>query len=165
MTEPADPSAPESLVAEVAASEPIDRLAEQVSDLARVVTRQSLTLDRLVASDKARSGGQASDRPLLVDLFALYTDADVCARSAESEREAAAFTALRDGLERLIVGRDGAVINPCAGDEFDVAVMEAADTLSAGDASATKGRVAEMIRPGLVVAGRSVRPAMVTVYV
>ena len=52
---------------------------------------------------------------------------------------------------------------PCAGDDFDVTVMEVADVRAASDTAAA-GTVAELIRPGLVVAGRSVRPAMVVVY-
>lgn len=135
-------------------------LSEQIQDLTRVIARQSQIIDR-VATESTRPG-RGADAPLLIELFALFTDADTCARTADSEREAAAFAALRDGLERLIIGRDGRVVMPCAGDEFDVAVMEAADARPADGAPA--GRVAETIRPGLVVAGRSLRPAMVVVY-
>ncbi|WP_279100838.1 nucleotide exchange factor GrpE [Gordonia bronchialis] len=136
-------------------------LSEQIQDLTRVIARQSQIIDRL-ATDATQTGPR-TDTPLLVELFALFTDADTCARTADSDRDAAAFAALRDGLERLIVGRDGRVVIPCAGDDFDVAVMEAADVRAASDTAAA-GTVAELIRPGLVVAGRSVRPAMVVAY-
>lgn len=137
-------------------------LSEQIQDLTRVVARQSQIIDKIATAESKRTG-PSTDTPLLVELFALFTDADTCARTADSEREAAAFGALRDGLERLIVGRDGRVVIPCAGDDFDVAVMEVADVRAASD-TAVAGTVAELIRPGLVVAGRSVRPAMVVVY-
>ncbi|MFW0797128.1 nucleotide exchange factor GrpE [Gordonia sp. CPCC 205515] len=164
----ADPTGTEQAAADETSDaadlqEHLDRLAEQVQDLTRVVARQAKALDILVASDSARSG-QRTDTALLVDLFALFTDADTCARSAASDRETTAFTALRDGLERLIAGRDGAVIVPRAGDEFDVSVMEAGDTRPAVGNQEIAGTVVEVIRPGLVVAGRSVRPALVTVF-
>ena len=139
-------------------------LAGQVQDLTRVVTRQAAALDRLVAADRARSGPR-TEAKLINELFAVFVDADLCVRSAESEREARAFTALRDGLERLIAGAGGTVVAPRPGDPFDVTVMEASDVTPIDGTPAVAETVADVIRPGLTIAGRSVRPALVVVYV
>ena len=72
-----------------------------------------------------------------------------CAVSA-SEADRPAFELLRAGLERLIVGRGGAVVAPPAGTDFDARTMEAVDVHPTDDTSADR-TVAELLRPGLVV--------------
>ncbi|MFE0751748.1 nucleotide exchange factor GrpE [Gordonia sp. NPDC058843] len=140
----------------------LGRLGEQVSDLALVVARQTRTIERLVDAAKSPAAAAVGDTALLVDLFALHTDAATCAVSA-SEADRPAFELLRDGLERLIVGRGGVVVAPLPGADFDARTMEAVDVLSAADTSADR-TVAELLRPGLVVGERSVRPAAVVVF-
>lgn len=140
---------------DVDAADRMQQLAERVEDLTRVVVRQGQALDQLVDADRARSAGP--DLPLLVELFAIFVDADACARTD------AAFAAIAGSLERLITGRGGEIINPSVGDAFEVSAMEAVDVRPV-DGDATPRTVAELIRPGLLVGPRSVRPAMVTVF-
>ncbi|MFT3659838.1 MAG: nucleotide exchange factor GrpE [Gordonia sp. (in: high G+C Gram-positive bacteria)] len=138
--------------------DPTRLLADRVHDLTMLVAAQSQILAELADAERARAAEQA-DLPLLVELFALYTDAATCA--AAPGPDAAAFGALRDGLERLITGRGGTVVVPAAGDDFSARTMEAVDTVPAGESPA--GTVVELLRPGLVVGDRSVRAAMVVV--
>ena len=148
--------------------EPVDpvtfaKVAEQVEDLSRVIARQAQTLDRLVESDRARTRQAAAgaDLPLLVDLFALFTDATACANSAgDADRDA--FTALAAGLDRVISGRGGILVVPPPGAQFDARTMEAVDVVDTGDAAADR-TVAQLLRPGLRVGDRSVRAAAVVV--
>ena len=140
----------------------LEQLREQVSDLALVVARQTRTIERLVDAAKRPGGSATVDVSLLVDLFALHTDAATCAVSA-SEADRPAFELLRAGLERLIVGRGGAVVAPPPGADFDARTMEAVDVRAATDTSADR-TVAELLHPGLVVGERSVRPAAVVVF-
>ena len=137
-------------------------LGEQVSDLALMVARQTRTIERLVDAARSPAAAAGVDTALLVDLFALHTDAATCAASA-SEADRPAFELLRAGLERLIVGRGGAVVAPPAGTDFDARTMEAVDVHPTDDTSADR-TVAELLRPGLVVGERSVRPAAVVVF-
>ncbi|WP_439030171.1 nucleotide exchange factor GrpE [Gordonia terrae] len=137
------------------------QLREQVSDLALVVARQTRTIERLVDATKAPAAA-AADTPLLVDLFALHTDASTCAASA-SDADRPAFELLRAGLERIIAGRGGVVVSPVPGVEFDARTMEAVDVRAVDDAAADR-TVAELLRPGLLVGDRSVRPAAVVVH-
>lgn len=144
-------------------AEQLRSLDEQVSDLARVIARQAQTIERLVDADAKRAAAATADLPLLVELLALYSDAAACAEGADGETDRAAFTALRDGLDRLIAGRGGLVVVPRVGDAFDVATMDAVDTVpTEGDAQSRT--VAQLLRPGLRVGERSVRPAAVVVY-
>ncbi|WP_238421839.1 nucleotide exchange factor GrpE [Gordonia sp. 'Campus'] len=138
------------------------QLREQVSDLALVVARQTRTIERLVDATRAPAGPAAADTSLLVDLFALHTDATTCAASA-SDADRPAFELLRAGLERVIAGRGGVVVSPVPGVEFDARTMEAVDVRTADDAAADR-TVAELLRPGLLVGERSVRPAAVVVH-
>lgn len=140
---------------DVDAADPMQQLAERVEDLTRVVVRQGQALDQLVDADRVRSSGP--DLPLLVELFAIFADADACARTDP------AFVAIAGSLERLITGRGGTVIAPSAGQEFEVSTMEAVDVRPA-EGDAEPRTVAEPVRPGLLVGPRSVRPAMVTVF-
>lgn len=134
-------------------------LADRIDDVARLVTRQSATLGALA---DARSGG-GPDVPLLVELFALRADALRCAGTARSRRERAAFTALATGLERVLVGRGGAVVVPQVGDAFSGTRMEAAEVVATADPAQDR-TVAAVLEPGLVAAGRSIRPARVVVH-
>ncbi|MFZ2239695.1 MAG: nucleotide exchange factor GrpE [Gordonia amarae] len=140
---------------DVDAPDQLRQLAERVEDLTRVVVRQAQTLDQLVDADRARTSGP--DLPLLVELFAIYVDADACARADD------AFAAISGSLERLITGRGGTIIAPSVGDPFEVSTMEAVDVRPA-EGDAAPRTVAESIRPGLLVGPRSVRPAMVIVF-
>lgn len=140
----------------------LEQLREQLSDLALVVARQTRTIERLVDAAKSPPATAVADVPLLVDLFALHTDAATCAVSA-SEADRPAFELLRAGLERLIVGRGGAVVAPPPGADFDARIMEAVDVRTVDDAAADR-TVAELLRPGLLVGDRSVRPAAVVVH-
>ena len=82
-------------------------VADKVDDVARALTRQAATLGAL--TDRREAG---PDVPLLVELHALRADALACAATARSHRERDGFTALAAGLERLLVGRGGAVVAP-----------------------------------------------------
>lgn len=142
--------------------ESLAQLSEQVSDLAIVIARQSRTIERLVDAARSPTAAPGVDTALLVDLFALYTDAATCAVSA-SEADRPAFELLRAGLERLIVGRGGTVVAPVPGTDFDARTMEAVEVRPAADVSADR-TVAELLRPGLTAAERSIRPAAVVVF-
>lgn len=141
-------------------------LLDQISDLGRIVARQGASLDRLVDDSRttAAQARSAADVPLLVDLLALHVDADRCARTARSRRERAGFDALAAGLERLVIGRGGALVTPAPGAGFDAATMEAAVVVSTDD-EALDRTVDELLEPGLWLTevGRSVRSARVAV--
>lgn len=134
-------------------------VADRVDDVARVLARQAVTLDRL-GDPRAAAG---PDVPLLVELHALRGDALACAGTARSRRERDAFAALAAGLERLLVGRGGAVVAPAVGAAFDARTMEAAEIAATDDAAADR-TVAALLEPGLSVGPRSVRAARVTVW-
>lgn len=139
-------------------------IAEQVTDLARVLARQAQSLERLADADRQRAAAASAgaDVSLLVDLHALYIDAATCVATAATEADRTAFAALRDSLERIILGRGGAIVAPGVGAEFDARSMEAIET-RAGD-SASDRTIAEVVRPGLRVGDRVARPALVVVY-
>jgi molecular chaperone GrpE len=132
-------------------------IADRIDDVARLVSRQATTLGSLTDT---RAAGP--DVPLLVDLLALYVDASRCAATARSRRERAAFEAMAAGLERLAAGRGGTVAAPKVGEPFTGVTMEAAETVPT-DEPALDRTVAAVLEPGLLVAGRSVRPARVAV--
>jgi molecular chaperone GrpE len=148
-------------------SEPsLQDLFDQICDLGRIVARQGASVDRLVddaraAAGRARAG---ADIPLLLDLFALYSDATTCASTARSRRERAAFEALATGLERLLAGRGAALVTPSPGAAFDATSMAVADVVATEDPTLDR-TVDVLLEPGLRVteAGRSVRPAQVVV--
>ncbi|MDS1115474.1 nucleotide exchange factor GrpE [Gordonia westfalica] len=140
----------------------LGQLQEQLTDLGRVVARQTATIERLAAAAGSRTATNGADAALLVDLFALYTDAVSCAASA-SEGDRAAFGLLASGLERIITGRGGAVVTPAAGADFDARTMEAVDVATTTDPTLDR-TVLGVVRPGLLVADRSVRAAAVVVY-
>jgi molecular chaperone GrpE len=135
-------------------------LADKLDDVARLVTRQGATLGELA---DARRNDAGPDVALLVELHALRADALACADTARSRRERSAFTALADGLERLLVGRGGTVVAPAAGDEFAASTMEAAEIVPAADPALDR-TVAKLLEPGLRAGGRSIRPARVAVH-
>lgn len=134
-------------------------IADKVDDVARVLTRQGATLQR-IAEPAAGSGGP--DTPLLVELHALLLDALTCAETARSRRERSAFEAIGAGLERLLAGRGGAVVAPGVGEPFSAATMEATEVVATDDPAADR-TIAAVLTPGLLAAGRSVRPARVAV--
>ena len=133
-------------------------IADRIDDVARLVSRQAATLGSLA---DARAAGP--DVPLLVDLLALHTDTRRCAATARSRRERAAFEAVAAGLVRLLAGRGGAVVTPAVGEPFTGVTMEAAETVPTDDPALDR-TVAAVLDPGLLVAGRSVRPARVAVH-
>lgn len=141
----------------------IDRL----DDLTRALKRQATGIERLADDARAREAKEraGADVPLLVDLFAVHSDANACAMTAETERERAAFEAIATSLERLIVGRGGEPVVPAPGVEFDPATMDAVEVRWTDTASQDR-LVAEVLTPGLRVptVGRTVRPARVVVY-
>lgn len=141
-------------------------LLDAVSDLGRIVARQGASVDRLVddsraAAARSRAGADVS---LVVDLFALHSDAAACASTARSRRERTAFEALASGLERLITGRGAALVMPLPGTDFDAVTMEAAEVVSTDDPTLDRS-IESVLEPGLwlVEIGRSVRPARVVV--
>lgn len=134
-------------------------VADKVDDVSRLLTRQGATLQRIAEPTKAASG---PDTPLLVELHALLVDALTCAATARTRRDRAAFEAMATGLERLLAGRGGAVVAPAAGEPFSGTTMEAAEVVATADPDADR-TVAELLSPGLLAAGRSVRPARVKV--
>lgn len=141
-------------------------LADAVTDLGRIVTRQGASLDRLVDDARAAAARDraGADVALLVDLFALYRDATACAATSRNARDRKAFTAIAANLERLIVGRGGALVVPGVGERFDAATMEAAEVVTTEDAS--HDRTVDSVREaGLLLSGpgRSLRPARVVV--
>ncbi len=86
-----------------------------------------------------------------------------CAATARTRRERAAFTAIAAGLERLLVGRGGSVVEPAVGEAFSGTRMEAVEVVATDDPARDR-TVAGLLAPGLTVGGRSVRPARVAVY-
>lgn len=134
-------------------------LADKIDDIARLLTRQSAAIAAL-ADAPAATG---PDVPLLVDLHALHCDALACATTARSRRERDAFTAVAAGLERLVVGRGGALVVADPGDAFRGTQMEAAEVVATDDPAQDR-TVARLLEPGLDAAGRSVRPARVAVF-
>ncbi|WP_067549221.1 nucleotide exchange factor GrpE [Nocardia crassostreae] len=147
-----------------AATDHLGQITERIDDLARVLTRQAGTLERLADDAKARAQREraGADVPLVVELFALYNDARSFAATAASEAERAAFDAFAARVERLLTGRGGQLVDPAPGSKFDALTMEAADVAAAADPSQDR-TVAEVIAPGLSAAGRSLRPAKVIV--
>lgn len=133
-------------------------VADKVDDVARALTRQTAALGSL--TDRREAG---PDTPLLVELHALRADALACAATARSHRERDGFTALAAGLERLLVGRGGAVVAPAVGAAFDGRTMEAAEVAPTTDPAADR-TVAALLEPGLAAGPRSIRPARVAVY-
>ncbi|WP_433733056.1 nucleotide exchange factor GrpE [Nocardia sp. CA-129566] len=140
------------------------RLGERIEDLGRVIARQAATIERLTDDAKARAERDraGADLPLIVELFALHGDTATCATTAESIRERDAFAAITTRIERLIIGRGGSLVTPHADDAFDALTMEAADTTKTDDPELDR-TVDSVLRTGLIVAGRSVRPAGVVV--
>ncbi|MGW4767666.1 nucleotide exchange factor GrpE [Nocardia sp. NPDC004278] len=138
------------------------RLGERIEDLGRVIARQAATIERLTDAARARAEQGRADLPLIVELFALHGDAAACATTAESVRERAAFAAITTRIERLIIGRGGSLVTPRADDAFDALIMEAADTTKTDDPELDR-TVDSVIWAGLIVSGRSVRPAGVVV--
>lgn len=137
-------------------------LSDKVDDLARALSRQAVTLDRIATGAGARAE-TAEDVPLLVELHALHLDALGCAATARSRRERTAFDALAAGLERLIAGRGGTVVRAQPGEAFDGARMEVAEVVRAEDPALDR-TVAELVGPGLAAGPRTVRPARVRVH-
>lgn len=138
-------------------------LLDAVSDLGRIVARQGASVDRLVddsraAAARSRAGADVS---LVVDLFALHSDAAACASTARSRRERTAFEALASGLERLITGRGAALVMPLPGTDFDAVTMEAAEVVSTDDPTsiAASNRCSSPACGWSRSAGRCGRPA------
>ncbi|MFD0364367.1 nucleotide exchange factor GrpE [Nocardia sp. GCM10030253] len=142
----------------------LDQLAERIEDLSRVIARQAATIERMVddAKDRAERDRAGTDLPLVVELFALHADTIACAATAESPRERDAFDAIATRVERLIVGRGGAIVTPRPDTPFDALTMEAADVTKTDDPAADR-TVDGLRQPGLTVSGRSIRPATVVV--
>jgi molecular chaperone GrpE len=135
-------------------------IADKVDDVTRMLARQAAALGEIA---EARAGGSGPDVPLLVELHALRVDALRCAATARSRRERAAFEAVAGGLERLLVGRGGAVVAPARGEPFSGAAMEAVEVVATDDPGLDR-TVAQLLEPGLRAGGRSVRPALVAVH-
>ena len=142
-------------------------IIERLEDLTRALKRQATGIDRLAEDARAREAKEraGADVPLLIDLFALHSDANACAQTAESPRERDAFDAIATSLERLIVGRGGEPVIPAPGTDFDPATMEAAEVRPTDLASQDR-LVADVLTPGLRVTtvGRTLRPARVAVF-
>ncbi|GAA3235461.1 hypothetical protein GCM10017691_32820 [Pseudonocardia petroleophila] len=134
-------------------------LADKIDDVTRLLTRQAAAIAALTDA-RAATG---PDVPLLVDLHALLRDSLACAATARSRRERAAFTAVAAGLERLVVGRGGALVTPAPGEAFRGTQMEAVEVVPTDDPAQDR-TVARLLEPGLDAAGRSVRPARVAVF-
>jgi molecular chaperone GrpE len=98
-----------------------------------------------------------------VELHALRVDALRCAATARSRRERTGFETVAGGLERLLAGRGGSVVAPLVGEPFSGSSMEAVEVVPTGDAELDR-TVAELLEPGLLAGGRSVRPARVAVH-
>ncbi|QLY29717.1 nucleotide exchange factor GrpE [Nocardia huaxiensis] len=149
-------------------TDPVDalaeRLTERIDDLARVIARQGSALDRLADDAKARAQREraGADVPLVVELFALYGDAQALGTTAHSEAERTAFETFANRVERLLTGRGGQLVLPAPGAVFDALTMEAADVVDTEDAAADR-TVEDVLQPGLTIAERSVRPAKVIV--
>lgn len=140
-------------------------LADRIDDLVRVVSRQAATLGELggAAGSAAQSDRPQPDLPLLVELHALRADAMACAGTARTRREAAAFTAIAAGLERLLAGRGGRLVAPGRGEAFSGTAMEAVEVVPTDDPARDR-TVADLLVAGLAVGERSVRPARVTAF-
>lgn len=134
-------------------------VSDRIDDVARLLTRQSAAIAALAEAPAATG----PDVALLVDLHALCRDALACAATARSRRERAAFTAVAAGLERLVVGRGGALVAPAPGAAFDAKHMEAVEVVATDDPAQDR-TVASLLEPGLDAAGRSARPARVAVH-
>lgn len=151
----------------VATEDEHSAILERLDDLTRALKRQATGIDRLADDARAREAKErvGADVPLLTDLFALYSDANACALTAETARERTAFEAIATSLERLLVGRGGEPVVPAPGTEFDPATMDAAEVRSTDLASQDR-LVAAVLTPGLRVTtvGRTVRPARVAVF-
>ncbi|WP_433602170.1 hypothetical protein ACQPXH_10845 [Nocardia sp. CA-135953] len=150
-----------SLTPQLESTDSLAHLAERIEDLTRVVARQATTIDRLAVEAKARDRAGA-DLPLVLELFAIHTDTAACAATAESPRERTAFEAVATRIERLIIGRGGTLVTPRPDDAFDSLTMEAADVAKTDDPALDR-TVESVVRTGLMVSGRSVRPAGVVV--
>jgi len=141
-------------------------LVDRVDNLARVLTRQTAAIERLTDDARTRAAREraGADVGLLVELLALRGDATACAATARSRRERVAFAAVASGLERLLVGHGGALVEPAPEDPFDALAMEAAAVVGPDDPALDR-TVEEVLEPGLrlVEADRSVRPARVVV--
>jgi molecular chaperone GrpE len=135
-------------------------IADKIDDVARLLARQSATLGTIA---DARAADTGPDLALLVELHALRVDALRCAATARSRRERGAFEAVAGGLERLLAGRGGTVVTPLVGEPFSGSSMEAVQVLPAPEPELDR-TVAELLEPGLLVGGRSVRPARVVVH-
>jgi len=135
-------------------------IADKIDDVARLLGRQAATLGTIA---DARAAGSGPDLPLLVELHALRVDALRCAATARSRRERTGFETVAGGLERLLSGRGGTVVTPLVGEPFSGASMEAVEVLPAADPALDR-TVAGLVEPGLLVGGRSVRPARVAVH-
>ncbi|MFQ6398212.1 nucleotide exchange factor GrpE [Nocardia sp. KC 131] len=142
----------------------LDHLAERIEDLSRVIARQAATIERMVDSAKTRAEQDraGADLPLVVELFALHADTAACAATAQSRREREAFDAITTRVERLIVGRGGSLVAPRPDAPFDALTMEAADVAKTDDPAADR-TIDSLVQPGLIVSGRSLRPATVVV--
>lgn len=142
-------------------------IVERLDDLARALRRQSAGIDRLAEDARARQAKDVAgaDISLLVDLYAVHSDATACAATSRSNRERAGFEALAAALERLIAGRGGEIVVPAPGTDFDPATMDAAEVRPAPSAAEDR-LVAALLTPGLRVTttGRTVRAARVAVY-
>lgn len=142
-------------------------LADRIADLTRVVTRQAGTIDELLEDNRARAARDraGADAPLLVDLLGLRSDAAACAATARTRRERSAFSALAAGLDRLIAGRGGQVVEPTPGTAFDAAQMDAVEVAKTDDRALDR-TVADVVEPGLRLtdSGRCLRPARVVVH-
>jgi molecular chaperone GrpE len=138
----------------------LDDIADKLDDVARLIARQGRTLGAI--ADAGAADGRP-DLPLLVELHALRVDALRCAETARTRRERGGFDALGTGLERLLVGRGGTPVGPAPGEPFSGSTMEAAEVLPTPDPDLDR-TVARLLEPGLLVGGRSVRPARVAVH-
>ncbi|WP_084515607.1 nucleotide exchange factor GrpE [Nocardia acidivorans] len=140
------------------------QLSERIDDLTRVIARQAATLERLADDARARAQREraGADAPLVVELFAVFGDALSLAATAGSETERTAFETFANRVERLLVGRGGQIVRPATDAAFDALTMEAADTRATTDPAADR-TVEAVLRPGLTIADRSVRPAKVVV--
>ena len=141
-------------------------LPELLDDMTRTIARQQATIERLVDGvRRVEAAGRAgADVPLLVELVAIHADALDCASTAESDRERTAFEALAGAIDRLIVGRGGAVVAPAVDADFSAATMEAAEIIRTDDPALDR-TVDRVVVEGLRLAesGRSIRPALVVV--
>ncbi|MCU1640260.1 MAG: grpE [Nocardia sp.] len=164
MTEPAAATGNPDAATEPGADGSIRPLAERIDDLTRVIARQAAILERLTDEARARAQRErlGADLPLVVELFALYGDAQALAGTAGSGTERMAFETFGSRVERLLIGRGGRIVSPAPGGAFDALTMEAADVTATADPAADR-TVDAVIEPGLTVADRSVRPARVIV--